>query len=232
MRAALLLIAVSWVLIGVGPAQEKAKPAPQVPKSGALNELVMEVVRSYPTDGTHTYHWPKSGSWKGCTKDLVYRGKVLARGDKQGRAFCCGLTFEVFLEAWLRWCRQNKIEESIAGFDLEQVRKLQGQWFGSKDDPTCLRTALVENKIGHVVAKWADAKPGDFVQLWRNNGSGHSVVFLSWVKKQKKIVGVRYWSTQKATKGIGEREEGFGDGKRDVDRKRFHLCRVGAIPAK
>src|SRR5690606_3229347 len=68
-----------------------------LPASGELNAHVLTALRAYPTDGTHRYHWPKSGSWKGNTKDLEYAGTVFERGDPEQRAYCCGLTFEVFL---------------------------------------------------------------------------------------------------------------------------------------
>jgi hypothetical protein len=206
MRALALLATLALALGAQTP-----DPTPTAkPEAGILNPIVLEVLRSYPADGTHAYYWPKSGGWKGCTKDLKYCGELLAAGDPKGRAYCCGLTFEVFFDAWMLWCRRNKHEESVAGLDVKAMKRVQSEWFGSKEDPTCLQTAFVANGLGHVVAKWEEATAGDFVQLWRNNGSGHSVVFLSWIKERESIVGLRYWSTQPSTKGIGEREERFG----------------------
>ena len=69
--------------------------------------------------------------------------------------------------------------------------------------------------------------PGDFVQLWRHDGSGHSVIFLDWVRDGEALVGLRYWSTQTTTNGIGEAVERFGTEGRAIDRAAFHLCRPG-----
>ncbi|HMS17988.1 MAG TPA: hypothetical protein PKA37_14185 [Planctomycetota bacterium] len=220
----LALLLITWTAVA---AQASETPKPAIPASGTLNKIVIEVLRAYPTDGTHAYHWPKEGSWKGCTKDLMYRGQVLAKGDPKKRAYCCGLTFEVFLQSWLQWCERSGHESSVAGLGLEGLRQLQSQWFGSKEDPTCHQTAMLKNGIGHVVENWEEALPGDFVQLWRNNKSGHSVIFLEWVREGKEIVGLKYWSTQPSTKGIGERVERFGAGKQDMDRSKFYLCRLG-----
>jgi hypothetical protein len=203
---------------------------PAGPAAGELNDLVLEVLRGYPTDGTHPYHWPKSGGWKGCTRDLAYAGELLAAGDPQGRAYCCGLTFEVFLEAWMRWCRRELRPERILDSDLARVRRIQSLWFGSRDDPTCLQRALVANGIGVALDDPEAARPGDFVQFWRNDGSGHSVVFLAWVRGGRSIAGLRYWSTQAATNGIGERTERIGPGPREVDRARIHIARAGLPP--
>jgi hypothetical protein len=204
-----------------------------VPDSGDLNPLVVEVLRGYADDGAHKYHWPKTGGWKGNTKDLVYGDQLLAAGDPDGRCYCCGLTFEVFLDAWRLWTLRRGRSWQIVDFDLDRVRLLHQQWFGSAADKTCVRTALVDNGLGHEVLDWEDAKPGDFVQLWRANGSGHSVVFLAWVRgADGAIEGIRYWSTQGSTQGIGERTESFLDsaGERRVLRSAFYLCRVGLEP--
>lgn len=207
-----------------------------VPRLGEFNDIVLETLARYPADGTHTYHWPKSGSWKGCTKDLEYAGAIVCEGDEQGRAYCCGLTFEVFLDAYRTWCARNARPWRIKDFGLKGVRRLQSQWFGSAADPSCVYTALVSNDLGVRIEDWNQARPGDFVQLWRHSGSGHSVVFLGWERKQKEIVGLRYWSTQTATDGIGERTEWFDqrgivNGKdRRLDRERIWICRVGVAP--
>ena len=210
-----------------------------IPALGELNATILEVCREYRSDGTHRYFWPrgkeakKFRSWAGNTKDLHYEGKLLFAGDEKRRAFCCGLTFEVFFESWRRWCKSQGREFKIADFDRKGIRKLKSQWFGSAKDKTCLRTALVDNRLGVRIRKLSDARPGDFVQLWRANGSGHSVVFLAWVKEKGKIVGLRYWSTQKSTKGIGERIERFDrPKKRQLLRDEFYLCRVGAPPRR
>ena len=247
--AQLVLASFSIALAGIGqdakttrpqskvPAEitrESSKPKRVIPKLGELNTTILEVCREYRSDGTHAYFWPrgkeakKYRGWAGNTRDLRYAGKLLFKGDEKGRAFCCGLTFEVFFEAWRRWCKVNGREFKIAGLDAKGVRKLKTQWFGSAKDKTCLRTALVDNGLGVRIEKLQDAKPGDFVQLWRANGSGHSVIFLSWVKDKDKMVGLRYWSTQKSTRGIGERIERFDrPKKRRLLRDQFYLCRVG-----
>ena len=67
------------------------------------------------------------------------------------------------------------------------------------------------------------------MQIWRTNKSGHSVVFVDWVREGDQIVGIKYRSSQKSTDGIGDRVEYFADaagkgGK--VDRKRTYVARL------
>lgn len=206
--------------------------APKLPRLGDFNAHVLAVLKTYPTDGTHKYHWPKSGTWSGNTRTLYYGGEVLLEGDPQGRCHCCGLTFEVFLRAFERWCKQVKRPFKILDMKRADVLKLKGQWFGVSGDRATLHTAITKNKLGVRITKWKDAKPGDFIQLWRYSGSGHSAIFRAWKKQGRKIVGVTYWSTQGSTQGIGERTEYFGDPtKKDNGSKvkpdEFYLCRIG-----
>lgn len=210
-------------------ALQASRPAADatVPRAGELNPYIVEVLKTYPTDGKHRYFWPKKGGWAGNTRDLRYRGELFSKGDPKGRAYCCGLTFEVFFRAWQAWCRAKRQPFVIGTFDTtEKLRSFRREWFGADGNRRCAAHALVDNDLGIAVDKLADARAGDFVQLWRHSGSGHSVVFDSWVKEKAKIVGMRYWSTQKSTRGIGYRVERFG-GKKGIKKDECWIARVG-----
>ena len=72
-----------------------------------------------------------------------------------------------------------------------------------------------------------EAIPGDFVQFWRNNNSGHAVIFMNWVKNEKEqIVGINYRSSQKQTNGIGSRTETIGSGPKDININRIYIGRI------
>ncbi len=239
------MVCLSSGLIAIGlavTAQSPAQPAP-----GELNQDVLALLRSYARDGTHRYHWPKSGTWAGNTRDLHYAGELLSAGDPQGRAFCCGLTFEVFVRAYQSWCERRAAEFVIPGFDgSASLAGLRRQWFGSDGDVTCSSHAILDNQLGTAVAREA-ARPGDFVQFWRKTGSGHSVIFIDWVRAGETaeavlaeveagsrqastgpIAGLCYWSTQRSTKGIGFRVEWFTDAAdRGLDPQRVHIARIG-----
>lgn len=225
-------------------AAQSTREGAGLPDAAAFHEQVLAVIASYPTDGSHRYLWPRPGQpepkdgeepappagWIGNTRDLRYAGERLAPGDPLGRCYCSGLTFEVFVRAWQAWCAASEREFAIPGLaGVRELRRLQRQWFGDAEHVRCSDEALVANGLGYTVDH-ADARPGDFVQLWRHSGSGHSAVFLGWVRDEHgDVVGLRYWSTQKATDGIGEREERFGT-DRGVDRTRTWITRVGAAP--
>ena len=190
-----------------------------------FNDYVVSMMKSYPTDGTHQYYWPSSGGWSGNTRDLYYRGALFAKGDSFGRCYCCGLTFEVFFRAYEAYCKAKGWPFVINNFDSSALSKFKGQWFGSDGNRKTLLNAIVSNNLGRGIS-FEQAKLGDFVQLWRNNGSGHSVIFVEWVKNGQTITGVKYWSTQSSTNGIGYRIEYFG-GSSGMDPNQFYIARVG-----
>lgn len=228
MKRALLLLPV-MLLLGGCPREEQPE-APRLPSEGTFQRHALAVIDSYPTDGTHGYYWPRpdKGGWLGNTRRLAYAGVVLAEGDPRGRCHCSGLTFEVFLRAWERWCEETERPARILDLDVADVRRLQREWFGTSGDRKTLLTAITKNHLGRRIERWKDAQAGDFVQLWRHSGSGHSCVFRAWIREDEKIVGLRYWSTQKSTQGIGEREERFGESGAAMKRDETYVVRVGA----
>jgi hypothetical protein len=110
------------------------------------------------------------------------------------------------------------------------VRGFQKDWYGATKDSGETQCVYALGKLGigkQVTEK--EAKPGDFLQLWRTNKSGHSVVFLDWVTDSGRPIGVKYRSTQTSTKGIGDRVEYFtgAPGKKGaVDPKRLYFGRL------
>lgn len=194
--------------------------------SNDFNEYVIGVLKTYPTDGTHQYYWPSGESWSGNTRDLYYRSELFAQGDTLQRCYCCGLTFEVFFRAYERYCQDRGWPFIIADFDVKALRTFKSQWFGSDGNTTTLQNAIVKNDIGRAI-EMSQACVGDFVQFWRHSGSGHSVIFISWVYDDAhNISGLQYWSTQRSTNGIGYATEYFG-ATQGLDITRVHIARVG-----
>lgn len=205
---------------------EKGELRDSIPRAKDFSRIVLSVMRTYPANGTHAYYWPRGSSWAGNTRDLIYRGEVFAKGDPQGRAYCCGLTFEVFFRSYEQWCRLSKRPFRIIDLDATSLRRFRGRWFGSRSNLLCSQSAITEYGIGREVPL-SRARPGDFVQFWRHSGSGHSVIFMKWkCDANGKRTGMTYWSTQPSTRGIGQATEMFG-GSRGIDPDRIHLARVG-----
>lgn len=214
LRLVVPLLAAALVFAAPLPAPaEDPAPAAGAPE-GALNPWVLEVLREYPTDGTCGYHWPRSGGWEGATQDVVWGGRVLARGDPQRRSYCCGLTFEVYVRAL-----QRAQGGDVPGLDADTLHEARLRFFGDSrqapDRKRLVQHALESLRLGRPVPH-AEARAGDFVQLWRHGGSGHQAIFVNWLWKDEQIVGLTYWSSQPATKGIGYQSERVSDGGVDL----------------
>ncbi len=161
-----------------------------------FNEQVLALIATYPTDGTHKYHWVDG--FDGVTQDLIYAGKIVGKSEAEKRTYCCGLTFEIWFlvmgmrEPTMKW------QNWLLALDILKIKR---DWFvasGGRKGPV---DALVKRGLGtEVLLK--NAKAGQFLQLWRTSGSGHSVIFLS-----QDAHSITYWSTQPSTNGIGKRTE-------------------------
>ena len=238
MRVPVLLLglALPSILGCAAPAPQRtaeerpAREAPPVMSShgqDGLNAFVLETLRSYPVDGSFGYYWPKPGEdpWEGTTQDVVYGGRKLTSGDPLRRSYCCGLTFEVYVNALLAANGGGP----VAGVSADELHELRLRFFGdSKQVHERRRLAqfgLESLGLGRSIVELEEALPGDFVQFWRHSGSGHSAIFVGWVRREGAIAGLTYWSSQGSTKGIGYCTEWIGpDG---VKADEIYLGRAG-----
>jgi len=200
--------------------------APILPDAEVFAKVVLRVVDTYPTDGTHGYWWPKTGAWKGVTRDVRYNGDLIAEGDRQGRCHCSGITWEVFMRAVEIYNEEND-QKALHTWTPEEVNRFQFLWFGSDGNKRCIHNAVLAFGIGREIKNPDDARPGDFVQFWRGNGSGHSCIFREWVRDERgAITALRYWSAQKKTNGIGVNTETVGDAN-GIILEQTYIVRIG-----
>jgi hypothetical protein len=176
---------------------------------------VVAVARVFPDGGG--YEWKGSG----VPEDVRFNDNVILTKGKA--TYCSGYTFAVAMKAAAeRGLLKNKT--------VEQVRDFQKDWYGTRKESGETQCVYALEKLGigkPVTIK--DAKAGDFLQLWRTNTSGHSVVFLEWVTDGGRPIGLKYRSTQTSTNGIGDRTEyfaGFAGKKGSVDPKRLYFGRL------
>lgn len=185
---------------------------------------ILKAAQAIPDGGT--YVWA-NGS--GVPRDIPHAGEVILKAQDKG-TYCSGFTFCVVMEA----ARQRGL---LDGKSAAEVRQFQRQWYGSTAEAAERQCALAVEQlgIGHEIESLADAQPGDFMQIWRTNNSGHSVLFLDWVRDGEQIVGVKYRSSQKSTDGVGDRVEYFADAsghEGKVDRQRTYVARLNRSLSK
>jgi hypothetical protein len=183
----------------------------------AANDI-LAAARAIPDGGTYVWN---GGS--GVPHEISHGGVTILEAQKKG-TFCSGFTFTVAMEA----ARERGL---LGGKSADAVRQFQKEWYGSTKDAAERQCALAVERlgIGRELKKLEQAQPGDFVQIWRTNKTGHSVVLLDWVREGDQIVGIEYRSSQKSTDGVGDRIEYFADAKGHdgkVDRRRTYVARL------
>ena len=180
-----------------------------------LNRWILEQMRRLPEGGGYRFEPgdrdpsdptnPRDPHYDGVSRPLQLGGRLVARAADDGATYCCGVTFEVWLEAW----RARHSDDPEVG----DPGQLVADWFCPVMGHPGVATALVERGLGTSVAA-EDAQPGDFVQYWRSvdlaKPSGHSAVFLGWDEGPQGERVLRYWSSQPATGGIGVHSEVVG----------------------
>ncbi|MGB9691123.1 MAG: hypothetical protein ACPL7D_03040 [Candidatus Sumerlaeaceae bacterium] len=171
-----------------------------------FNRKVVEVLLSYPRTGLHDYFWPRKGEleYDGCTTDVIVAGRRFMKGEPKARTFCCGLTLEVFYKCY----EALGVSPLLERVDPREFKRL---WFCKELYAAGPGDAFEAFHFGRKIRP-EEAVPGDFVQIWRHNKSGHSVIFVGWAYNQKgERVGLHYWSTQEGTHGINFASEALGN---------------------
>ncbi len=224
-----------------GPSRSDRQFRSPLPPVQRFHTLTLEVARSYPTDGTYGYNWPKNEAIHGVTRNLTYKNELLARagsGSRKKNTYCSGVTFEVFFRAFRHWCREQDRPFSIGGMDAKELKRFRTLWYGSNHDESWAKrkrtvlTAVTEMNMGTAVESLEDAEPGDYIQFWRstNDGqpSGHTAIFLDWIRgSDGRIRGIKYWSSQSSTSGIGIHREYMDRGEAPIDKEQIYIARIG-----
>ncbi|MBN2799544.1 MAG: hypothetical protein JXX28_10390 [Deltaproteobacteria bacterium] len=198
------------------------------PGPSSFNQLVLDLIDTYPEDGTYSYYWPTSGGWSGSTRDIWYQDRLIADDGGYSSCYCSGITWELFLRAWGEWDRSHGGDgEDLNGLSADEVMTMRGDWYVRELDGPGPSTALISTGTGDEVPSFADWRPGDFVQLWRRSGSGHTVVFDGWITDAAgNRLGMAYVSCQGSTDGFGHHDEYFGTGTSALDPSKLYAGRA------
>jgi len=171
-----------------------------------VNQRVVATLLEYPCDGRHDYFWPRKGelAYDGCTTDIFFAGQRVIVGEPRQRTFCSGLTLEVFYRVL------GSLETVPPKFAQEGPAEVKRLWFCTAINAAGPAEAMEALGVGRRVPP-EEAVAGDFVQIWRHNRTGHSVIFVAWATNGRgERVGMHYWSTQEGTHGIGFATEAVG----------------------
>jgi hypothetical protein len=170
-----------------------------------------------------------SPRWEGhgVSRDIAYAGNTLLKSSESTQgSYCVAATFQAFCEAYWaatghtgadRWVADHPYDPWFRALQrMFFVRALEGSAF--QTIPADIRERVAEEGAA-VAIQWAglgvavgadSLQRGDFVQFWRSNGSGHSVIV--WDVERDAGGGpahLWYWSSQ----GHGVSEDGKPTGQ-------------------
>lgn len=183
---------------------------------GYLNQYVLNIIKTYQIGGGRYPYLLNNdyANYNGVTTNIYYQNRLLLKAHPSGNraSHCSGITFEVFFKAMQERNRQLGISpDDFNGMNADQLFDLAMIWYVAAGNKRVNNVAVAVEKygIGKQIHRLEDAQPGDFLDFSRENNTGHTVVFLNWLKEGDQIVGLRYWSSQQSTNGINYVEEYF-----------------------
>lgn len=134
-------------------------------------------------------------------------------------SMCTTASYSVFLLTLREMQRLGKLPASVNVEELSTTRSPGWNYFNTLARPDL---AIFEMGIGSgrtinpseiascATKNWPAG--GDFVQIWRSDNSGHSVVFSNYLKNSAgENIGICYWSSNSETQGLRHRCESLNN---------------------
>jgi hypothetical protein len=196
---------------------------------------VVSVAKAFEPLGLGGYKWKTSSGAPstGMPLDIYFKSSdPVFKKPSDGSTYCTGYTFSVAFTVALNRGLLND-------FTDQDIVKMQGVW--NAGDPTkypklcvdAISKPLASNlkALGKEVTI-NEAKAGDFCQIWRSSKSGHSVIVLEMIKKDNKIIGIKYYSSNSSKNpttnrsGAGENTEYFTDSGGTMLRSNTYYARL------
>ena len=215
-------------------------------KKGASGYLMKDKYGKYTGVTQTLYYRGKAYMWNECKPGERVKFPGGGYYKPYGQSYCSGLTLEIFHRAMKKRDRDMGIpdgKENWNGLGTKGIfifKKLwnvirirykdTGKLVSSRPSPA---TAIEISGLGKVItygdtSKFDQVRKYDFCDISRSTGYGHSIVFLGWKRRKRdgRIIGFRYYSTQKKTDGQGYRTEYFEGYGGKVLKSQFHAGRV------
>ena len=173
-----------------------------------FNPYIIDAFEAYPRDGSYPYDWHGNG----VTRDIYYLDNLIISDNQVGNAcYCCGITYEAFMNAWDAYnTAKGNDPANIWGMSVSGMRSFRRKLYAADGTISGGPGAITTYDCGVEIKDWDQVCRGDFMQIWRKSGSGHSVIIDGWNRNQAgEKISLRYWSSQGSTSGIGYNTENY-----------------------
>lgn len=181
-----------------------------------LNSYVLELIKTYNLEGNNYPYLLNNDfeNYNGVTEDIYYKGDLILKSHPSGNKYshCTGISFEVFFKAMQSRNKDNGIDiNEFNGMTKDELVDFMLTWYVAKGpkSESNLAVAIEKYGLGNRITNLEEVAPGDFIDLSRENNTGHAVIFIDWIREGNRIIGLKYWSSQGSTKGISYKDEYF-----------------------
>lgn len=196
----------------------------------ALNDYVQQIIATY--NGYYPYLLNTDyANYNGVSENLYFANRILARAHPSGSraTHCVGITFEVFFKAMQARNRRLGLDaDDFNKMTFEDLHDFMLIWYVASGNKQVnnIEIAVEKYGLGKRIDRFEDARAGDFMDISRTNGTGHTVVFQNWLRSDSgQITGIRYWSSQES--GVGFNSEYFDtSGQGNVRSNLVYIARV------
>ena len=212
------------------PEQSASRSQPASDHDTALNDYVQQVIATY--NGYYPYLLNTDyANYNGVSENLYFANRLLARAHPSGSraTHCVGITFEVFFKAMQSRNRKLGLDaDDFNKMTFEELHDFMLIWYVASGNKQVnnIEIAVEKYGLGKRIDRFEDARAGDFMDISRTNGTGHTVVFQNWIRNNGgQITGIRYWSSQES--GVGFNMEYFDtSGQGNVRSNLVYIARV------
>lgn len=151
------------------------------PPTEHLNNYILDASKhSFIND----VHYKSSGSKVvldsiGTRRDVFYLGKLRFQTTNSNELHCIGYLLDLYIESCERYANKHFKSDlyKIKGMRGADFNQFQQDFFGASGNRKTFVNALTPFAGDEIDLQ--NALPGDFVQYWRNEDSGHAGVYLS-----------------------------------------------------
>jgi len=196
-------------------------------KGKPLNPYILQIIEKYSQNcSCRMCNSSETQKKLGVSRDLYFKGEKIASAGSSPCIYCIGLIFDVFMSSWELVHKERNISD-IGNLDENNINDFRKNFYGVYGNTKTCVNALTHYGLGVEITDIELAKPGDLIQFWRFNKSGHCVIFNKLERNNKgKITGLNYWSVQRMTKGINYNTENFGNYSNNIDITRVYIVRA------
>lgn len=159
----------------------------------------------------------------GVSEDVYFLDKKVASAATEPCLYCVGFIFEMYMKALKKYMVEKGLKK-IGNLDEKNINEFRKTFYGTKSRKTCVE-ALTTYRLGVEVPDISQAEPGDLIQFWRHNGTGHCVILTRLEKDLDGIRGFSYWSAQGTTNGVSHKKELFVQFGGQVDPLQTYIVR-------